>query len=351
MKIASIEKISEVLPHSNADKLELIKILGYQCVAQKGLYKKGDIVVYVQPDSILPEEEWAESYRQYAPSRIKCIKLRGEFSEGIIIDPKTLPPLQNTDANNLIVGENVANVLGIMHYEPPTPQDLSAKGLLPYGIGKTDEERWENIVDRLPFGEKVDISLKIDGESCSFYFTKDGYFGILGRTLEYKPDLHNNYTRHNHNWKIDQKLAEYVRKHQKSICIRGESYGQGIQKNNNNPHSKLPLSWAMFSVYLIDERRYARKGDEFYFISVAQELGLPMVSIVESDVFLTEELIKKYSQELEKINGLPFEGVVVNHGPYEKEMMTETPEGPVSYIKKFPAGSFKIINKSFDSKK
>lgn len=348
MKIASIEKIVEVLPHGNADKLDLVKVLGFQCVTQKGLYKKDDVIVYIQPDSILPEEEWAESYRVYAPNRIRCIKLRGEFSEGIIVDPANLPQLQKIDC---VIGTDVADILGVKHYEPPMPQDLSAKGLLPYGIGKTDEERWENIVDSLPFGERVDISLKIDGQSCSFYSKVDGTFGVLGRTLEYKPELHNNYTRHNHNWQIDQKLAQFVQKHQKSICIRGESYGQGIQKNENNPHSKLPLSWAMFSVYLIDERRYARKGEEFYFPSVAQELGLPAVPIIESDVVLTPELIKSYSQELEKINGLAFEGVVVNHGAYEKELMAETPDGPVAYIKKFPAGSFKIINKNYDSKK
>lgn len=227
MKIASIEKISEVLPHGNADKLDLVKILGYQCVTQKGLYKQGDVIVYIQPDSILPEESWAESYRQYAPSRIRCIKLRGEFSEGIIVDPKNLPQLEGKE---LTVGTDVAELLGVRHYEPPAPQDLSAKGPLPYGIGKTDEERWENIVDILPFGEKVDISLKIDGQSCSFYCKEDGSFGILGRTLEYKPDLHNNYTRHNHNWGIDQILHKFTQRHQTAICIRGESYGQGIQR-------------------------------------------------------------------------------------------------------------------------
>lgn len=125
MKTASIEKISEVLPHGNADKLELVKILGYQCVTQKGLYKKDDVVVYIQPDSILPEEPWAESYRQYAPSRIKCIKLRGEFSEGIIVDLKNLPQLQQD--GGFAIGEGVADILGVKHYEPPVPQDLSAK--------------------------------------------------------------------------------------------------------------------------------------------------------------------------------------------------------------------------------
>lgn len=141
-KIASIEKIKSVVPHSNADRLDLITVLGYQCVTQRGLYKAGDIVIYIQPDSILPEAPWAEDYRKYSPKRIKAVKLRGEWSEGIIVSKEVLKDL---DIDCLFVesrvGADVSEVLDVRHYEPPIPQDLSAKGLLPYGIGKTDEER------------------------------------------------------------------------------------------------------------------------------------------------------------------------------------------------------------------
>lgn len=188
----------------------------------------------------------------------------------------------------------------------------------------------ENLIHKLPFGEKVDITLKVDGQSCSFYnHLEDDKFGVLGRSLELKSELTNNYTAHVSKYDIENKLKSFCQKNGVSICIRGESYGQGIQSMEVNPHSKIEKGWAMFSVFLINERRYAEKGEPFYFLNVAKELDLPTVEVLESDVTLTKELIEKYSTGIDKINGKPFEGVVV----------------------KWSGGSFKIINKSYDSKK
>jgi len=42
MKLASIETIKALKPHSNADRLELAQVLGWQSVVQKGIHKEGD---------------------------------------------------------------------------------------------------------------------------------------------------------------------------------------------------------------------------------------------------------------------------------------------------------------------
>jgi tRNA-binding EMAP/Myf-like protein len=163
-KIASVEKIKDVIPHPNGDRLDIVTVLGYQCITQRGLYNPGDIVIYIQPDSILPELEWAEDYRKYSPKRIKAVKLRGEWSEGCLVSKDLLEGVIDTSIfNSTQIGNDVSHLLGITHYEPPAPQELNAKGFLPHGIGKTDEERWENMVERLPINEPVDITLKIDG--------------------------------------------------------------------------------------------------------------------------------------------------------------------------------------------
>lgn len=351
-KIASIEKIKSVIPHPNADRLDLVTVLGYQCVTQRGLYNEGDIVIYIQPDSILPELPWAEDYRKYSPKRIKAVKLRSAWSEGIVVSKDLLEGVIDTSIfNDSNIGLDVSEQLGIKHYEPPMPQDLSAKGLLPYGIGKTDEERWENMVDKLPYGEVVDVTLKIDGQSWSAYYKVDtDEFGVLGRTMEYKLDCKNNYTDQIERYDIENKLKAYCKKHNVSLCIRGESYGGGIQAGAHNPHSQMPKRLAIFSVYLIDERRYARKGDPFYFVNVCTELDLPHVSIIETGI-LTEEMIKMYSEELSELDGLPFEGVVINHGAYTKEIEWSSDgfTGKKDYT--FAAGSFKIINKNYDTRK
>ena len=89
------------------------------------------------------------------------------------------------------------------------------------------------------------------------------------------------------------------------------------------------MSLAFFSTWLINERRYATKGHPYYIHSIAQELGLPVVPVIERDVVLTKGLIKKYAEDLEVLDGRPFEGVVINHS----------------------GGSFKVINLHYDSKK
>lgn len=91
----------------------------------------------------------------------------------------------------------------------------------------------------------------------------------------------------------------------------------------------MPVGLALFSTWLIDERRYAAKGHPLYIHTLAPQLGLPTVPMLEQDVILTPELIKKYAEELETVNGQPFEGVVINHA----------------------GGSFKVINMFFDSRK
>jgi RNA ligase (TIGR02306 family) len=355
MKIASVEKLISVEPHPNADRLDLVKVLGYQCVTEKGLHSAGDLIIYIQPDSVLPEDAaWAEGYSKYSPGRIKAVKLRGEFSEGIIVKFEQVG-LENSFGSE---GFDVAELLGIKHYEPPLPQDLSAKGLLPFGIPKTDEERWENITGRLPIGFPVDITLKIDGQSWSAYYNVDTKeFGVLGRTMEYKEECNNRYTAQIERYDIKNKLIAYCEKYGVSLCIRGESYGDGLQAHSFNPHAKEKAGLAIFSVYNIRTRKYERRNDEFYFIKVAAELGIPAVPVLERDVILTQEIIDKYSTGLKKIDGKPFEGVVINHGEYVIERESNImlcPDGierDVGGSKTYVAHSFKVINKHYDSQK
>lgn len=359
-KIATVERLISVEPHPNADRLDLVKVLGYQCVTERGLHKEGDLIIYIQPDSVLPDDaEWAESYRKYSPKRIKAAKLRGEFSEGIIVKFDQIPYFLESGFGWSQPGMDVADVLRVTHYEPPIPQDLSAKGFLPFDIPKTDETRWENKVDTLPFGERVDVTLKIDGQSWTAYYNlKTKEFGVAGRTLEFKAETVNNYTAHIEKYDIKNKLISYCEEHQVSLALRGESFGQGIQSRGNNPHSNVEKGLAIFGVYDIMNRRHTRPGDKHYFINVCDELELPKIPVIERDVILTQELIDKYSSGIKNLNGVPFEGVVINHGPYtiSEDIVIEKSENnpekrEFTNTKDFKAGSFKVINKPYDSNK
>jgi len=163
MKDATIEIIGEVRTHPDADRLDLVKIMGYQCVTQRGLYQGGEKIVYIKPDALLPVELWTEEYRKYSPKRIKAVRLRGEWSEGCIVPFSILP--NGNDLISLEEGTDVSELIGVTHWEAPTPNDIQAKGSLPYSIPKTDEDRFES-EKRLPIGVIADIGIKIDGQSC-----------------------------------------------------------------------------------------------------------------------------------------------------------------------------------------
>src|SRR5690348_17030011 len=148
MKLASIERIHTISPHNNADSLEFAHVLGYRCIVRKEAgYKVGDLVVFIQPDSVLPEVEWSKIYRAKS-NRVKAIRLRGEWSEGIVEKLAIIPPSSDNndfDGLKLPEGQEISAILGVTKYEPPAPQDLQAKGGLPFDIPITDEERYQNI--------------------------------------------------------------------------------------------------------------------------------------------------------------------------------------------------------------
>lgn len=237
-----------------------------------------------------------------------------------------------TETIDLTPGTDIAHIIGVTKYEAPQPQQLDAKGPLPFGLGKTDEERYQNILD-LPFGELVDVTLKIDGQSATYYCRKDRQTGewttgICSRSLEMKPECVNNYTRINKKYDILSKLLNYCSFRDVSLALRGEVFGSGIQGHSANPHSKLPLDFAAFSVYNFDTFQYENFGSEHYVYKLCSKIEIPTTDIVETAI-LTPELIKHYAEDISEINGKPFEGVVIKH----------------------KNSSFKVINLNYDERK
>jgi RNA ligase (TIGR02306 family) len=171
--LASIEKITKIYPHNNADALECAEVCNCQVIVPKGKHKEGDTIIFIWPDSILPDEPWAEFYKAKS-SRVRAIKLRGVFSFGVI---ETFDKVGYT--GEIEIGKEISEELGIKKFEPPPPKDLQAKGNLPYGIPKTDEENHYKF-NNLPYGELCTVTRKIDGclSDDTIIITEDGYMTI-----------------------------------------------------------------------------------------------------------------------------------------------------------------------------
>ena len=314
MKLASIEKVKSIVKHPNADLLSICTVLNYQAIVKLNQFKEGDLVIFVQPDTILPDTEWSKFFKAKS-NRVKAIKLRSAWSMGVVESLSILP------FGDYVEGQEVSEILGIKKWEAPEPQDLQAKGVLPFGLPMTDEERYNNLIS-IPFGEIVDVTLKRDGKSWSaFAIQKDGIWhtGICGRRLEYKLDCENDYTKFK---SILEPLLSFAQRNNQSIVLRGELTGQKIQSSVNNPHAQGEIVLHVFSVYLPDSHEYARRNNPFYFPLVAKELGLATVEFLETNVVLTPELLKKYEQDLKNINGKLFEGAIIQGGDFSFKVLS-----------------------------
>jgi hypothetical protein len=143
----NIVRLGEPRVHPNADALELFDIGEFQVVTKKGNFKAGDLGVYIQPDSVVPQTEpfkWLwEAYVGLDGTvpekrrRITVKRLRKEWSEGLLMPVTELfHPLEKTsllyadweqhkeDYPNK-VGDDVSELLGITHYDPDAGKETS----------------------------------------------------------------------------------------------------------------------------------------------------------------------------------------------------------------------------------
>lgn len=167
----TIEEISSIRPHQNADRLMVASLKGaaYQFVVGRDTWKVGDKCLYFPLDAILPvpilqalgvEGKLAGSKR----NRIKTVKIRGEISQGLIGTLALIDQLPESERTP----EQITKFLGVTKYEP----EIEAPGVgdasrvdLPEGVGVYDIENAERFPDAVKFlmENPVYISEKLEG--------------------------------------------------------------------------------------------------------------------------------------------------------------------------------------------
>lgn len=176
--------------HPDADRLSLIRIGGYACISAKledgsHRYKEGDLVVYVPEGAVVPEWLLRQGFWDEGKGRgilagsngdrVKAIKLRGIFSQGILFPVQTDSPdglpygrgfLRNDKGEEHFVndGTDVAAFLNITKYEPPIPQSMSGEVVSAFGAPvKYDFESIQKVTDLFEEGEMVEATEKLHG--------------------------------------------------------------------------------------------------------------------------------------------------------------------------------------------
>lgn len=380
-KLASIQKIINIESIEGANNIEKVTILGWQCVVNKGDFKIGDLVVYCEIDSVLPELPEFEFLRERCfvnntvvkGFRIRTIKLRKTISQGIcfpisILNGKKYDnDTRKTPIYNLKEGDDVTALLKVQYFEKPIPAYLQGKvkGRFPDFIPKTDETRVQVLQELLTKykGIKCYITEKIDGSSLTI-FQNNTVLGVCSRNLELAEDDRTYHEtpkmvrdsddnlylmnedgepegnpitelpkpKENIYWKIVRKydILEKIQKIGKNIAIQGEIYGEGLQ---GNPLKIKDIKLAIFNVFDIDENRYYNLKE---LKDICEQLKLDVVPILDEKYILEDniQILVEMSKGNSIINkNVKREGIVIRPivDVYDKSFEGECKKGRISF--------------------
>lgn len=281
-KLVTLQFVDSVEPIKDADFIERIKVLGWTLVASKGDFKPGDMCVFFEIDSVLPETNPDFAFMEKHKFRVRTMKLRGVVSQGLAM------PISILDSSDFLyspkVGEDMTKVLGVEKYEPPAKLRGLVRGSFPFYVPKTDEIRIQSIpevLDELK-GESIVITLKVDGTSMTAV-SKDGEFHVCSRNLSMKEEEDSVY------WRMANKYLLKEITEIEGIAIQGEIVGPGIQKN------RLGLKthdFLVFNVYNVERQSYLNHHDTALFCLINNLKQVPLVQYVPEFNYSQEELLE-----------------------------------------------------------
>jgi RNA ligase (TIGR02306 family) len=349
--VCYISQINEVKEIPGADNIEQAVIGGWNCIVKKGEYKSGDFVAIATTDAVIPQElSDAMNVTNYLRKggRVRTVKLRGVYSECLVIPKQFLPIGYNAP------GKDLMEALDIYKYEPPVKQIQLASGKkIKYKENPNFHIYYKfpnlkNVVGMFTKDDDVQITRKLHGTNARYGIVKKSklslwdkvkkFFRLADEWIDYE------YVYGSHNvekgsdsqgfystdvWRevadkygIKERLWNYVKQQHiedlgSGFVIYGEIYGAGIQKNYD--YGLKELEFAGFDVTI--DGKYCTTYHSEYIVT--EVLGLNHV----------EELhVGKWSQEIQDkytfnnfIDGtkVPHEGIVIKHTSGERQRVAK----------------------------
>jgi RNA ligase (TIGR02306 family) len=355
--VCFIAKINEVKAIEGADNIELVIAGGWNAITKKGEFKIGDETIIATTDAVIPEklsEEMGVTSYLRKGTRVRTVKLRGVYSECLIIPMKYLSGKTTMGDFDLKEGSDCMEFLGIIKYEPPVKQIQLASGRK---IKWRDNQNFhiyykfpnlKNVAGMFTEQDAVQITRKIHGTNArygivrksklSFWDKVKKFFRLADKWIDYE------YIYGSHNcekgsdsqgfystdvwrtteekYEIKEKLwslikhlgADYIGE---GVILYGEIYGAGIQKNYT--YGLEDIQFAGFDIKVNGEY-FSTKGAQ---IAIETILELPHVEVLYEG---------KWDQEIQDsfvfdnfIEGtkIPHEGIVVKHISGERQKIAK----------------------------
>jgi RNA ligase (TIGR02306 family) len=279
--IVEVVRIESIQPHSNADKLFLAQIKGWQTVIRKlddgtPEFRVGEHVVYIPPDSTLPRDLASrlgvEAYLSEKTTMtgerelvVRRVRLRGEPSYGFVMRPAD---------STWTVGTDVKEYYGIGKYFPPVK--FMAGDAEPNHVlfeRYTDMENLRHFPAVIQPGEEVILTEKVHGSNVRIGVV-DGVMLAGSHGLQRKrPEPEHMET---HTYWFPGTLAPVValldalKAQHRQVILFGEVYGSRIQKLDYG--QKRGLGFAAFDLYV--DGKYL---DYDAFSALCRTHGVPTV--------------------------------------------------------------------------
>ncbi len=278
-------------PHPNADSLSIVRVFdGYTCCVRTADWEGKTKGAYIPPDSVVdsarPEFAFLAGHE-----RIKVKKLRGIVSMGLLM------PV----ADDVALGANLAEELGVAHYDPPLPLSSSGEAThAPAGYRPAyDVDTLRRYAHVFEAGEPVWITEKIHGASARYCWVGDAMH--VGSRTEWKREGKNNLW-----WQVVERypeLTEFCRAHP-DLTVYGEVFGNVQDLKYGAKPGEI-----RFSVFDL------LSGSEWIKAAEARQIGaaLPWVPLLSESTSFDLETILALAEGKSLIAGATHirEGIVV----------------------------------------
>lgn len=302
-KMATLRIIDAIGPIVGADAIEVATVGGWKVVVKKGEFSVGDRVVYCEIDSWIPTElapflskgKEPREFEGIKGERLRTVKLRGQLSQGLLLNLDTALP----GTNSFQEGDDVSEMLNILKWERPMNAQLAgmAKGNFPSLIPKTDQERVQNLKNEIEAAADMmfEVTEKLEGSSMTCYLI-DGEFGVCSRNLDLKETDDNTFWQVARRDGIEAKMRDTGPDAQ--FAIQGELIGPGIQ---GNIYKLSTPEFHVFDVYNIAVGTYLKPAER---VALIERMGLEHVPVYFGSMSLADMTVEKILSVAEGKSGL-----------------------------------------------
>ena len=286
-KLASVRRVSEIQPIPGADAIVCATVDGWKVVVKKDEFIPGDLAVYFEVDSWIPnliapflsKGKEPKEFNGIKGERLRTVKLRGQLSQGLLVHLGAIDiPWKNEYKED---GYDLTEVLGIQKYEPPVSAQLAGivRGAWPSWIPKTDEERIQNLVNEWNdiSNDCYEVTEKLEGSSMTVAMIEDEFI-VCSRNLNLEESATNSFWEQAHRYNIKQKLIDAQIS---NIAIQGELVGEGVQGNHYDLKGR---DFYVFAMYNIETGSYVSPSERRYLCEL---FGLKHVPVINEAYYIT----------------------------------------------------------------